>query len=303
MKRKLLVVTVGFFAFIVIGDFIYSQYVLYRWRQWEAGIVRDEDGIREGCRPFYVGPRSSNTAILMVHGFSDSPPIFRTMAERLAKSGFRCRVMRVPGFSTHLTIHAKLTTAEWRSAIDREVRTLRKRHQRVVIIGHSLGGALTIRHILEHPESADAVVLLAPLLAVSDERAPVLSSRSWYEAAGFALNFTTVIQNTYPIDGYSDEARDFAYREVFVPRRIYDNLFEILDSVEGRAGEIQTPLLMAVSNQDHVINWKVDEEFFEDLRSKPKKLIWQNEAGHAIPLDTGWRELTDEIVEFIGQSE
>ena len=296
--KKLFKAALFVIGLILLVDFGYSRFVAHQWRQWEAEIQRDTDFIRAGCQPFMTGNADSSVAILMVHGFADSPPIFRPMAERLANAGFRCRVMRVPGFGMPLSVNSKLLTKEWMLAVDQELRVLRKSHEKVVVVGHSLGAAISIQHTLNRPESVDGLVLLAPLIAVSDERAPILSARQWYQVASTLLNFSTVVRNVYPIDGYSDQAKSFAYRERFIPRRIYDNLFELLDMIDGRAAEIEVPILLAASRRDRVINWNVAEQFLKTTNSTSKKLIRLDEAGHALPLDNGWEQLTDNIIEF-----
>src|SRR5579871_5198861 len=81
-------------------DFSYSLLVQFQYARWEAGIVRDPDGVRRGCREFTVG--RGDTALLLIHGFSDSPAVFRRMAPDLAARGFACRAMRLDRKSTRL---------------------------------------------------------------------------------------------------------------------------------------------------------------------------------------------------------
>src|SRR5690606_36206522 len=79
------------------GDYLYYHVVSRRLAEWERGVVRDADGVREGCREFTMG-NGSRQAILMVHGFNDSPRAYQKTASMLAVRGFTCRAMRLAGF-------------------------------------------------------------------------------------------------------------------------------------------------------------------------------------------------------------
>ncbi|MCH8922653.1 MAG: hypothetical protein IIA67_05840, partial [Planctomycetes bacterium] len=71
-------------ALWLAGDFLHSRVVRFRLARWERRIERDEDGVRLGCADFTLG--SGETALLLVHGFGDSPAVFlplgRPPAER-----------------------------------------------------------------------------------------------------------------------------------------------------------------------------------------------------------------------------
>src|SRR5206468_12893176 len=81
-------------ALWVGGDLLYSLVVGHLYRRWEAGIERDADGVRLGCREFTLG--EGKDAVLLVHGFGDSPAIFRRIAPALAAKGFACHALRLP---------------------------------------------------------------------------------------------------------------------------------------------------------------------------------------------------------------
>jgi len=147
------------------GDFIYSRIVLHRYQAWERSIERDTDGVRIGCRDFCVG--EGRTALLFVHGYSDSPAMFRLLAPRLAELGFRCRVMLRPGCARPLDLYAEATREKWRNAVKREIALLGEKHERVFVVSHSLGSAIAIDYLLEEREMIDGIVLLAPLIELS----------------------------------------------------------------------------------------------------------------------------------------
>jgi len=280
----------------LLGDFIYSCYVASQIRQREATVERDADGLEVGCREYTVG--SGSTAILLVHGINDSPACYHKVTPALAEEGFTCRVMRMPGFAKPIPVYAKATRHQWLAAVKREIAALRQDHDRVVVVAHSLGGAVTIAHVLENPEAVDGVVLIAPAIEVSSRRSPVLPVRAWHEISQCVLPFTTVAYSPFPGDCYDLSALEYPGRIPFTPKSVADETFQLIDFNRGRAAELDLPLMMVLSKDDRVIDWQAAERFYEQASSEAKEVHFLENSRHVIPVDGDWEVLVQKIAEF-----
>ena len=176
---------------------------------------------------------------------------------------------------------------------------LRKKHRRVVAVGHSLGAALLIEHLLDHPNAADAAVLLAPQIGVCNDRSPIFSARTWYVIGRRLLVFSQMLENIFPVDGHSEQARAFDLQAVFVPAGLYDIVFETIERIAHRAAEFTVPQMTVLASDDKVIDTAVAEQFYHDSASPRKELHHQKDAGHNLPMDNGWRELAEQIAQFV----
>jgi carboxylesterase len=292
-----LIIVAGLVLFWLGGDFVYSRIVLHRVNRWERSIRREPDGVRAGCRERTLG--EGRAALLFVHGFNDCPAIFDRLAPRLAERGYTCRLMRLPGFATPVETYSRSTRAQWLEAVEQEIANLRATHERVGVVAHSLGGAITVRHLLDHPRTVDGVVLLAPLIDVSDARSPVLSPRAWHRLGNRVLFFTRVVETPFGLSARSPEARAYDLNTRFTPREIFEQLYALLDEIDGRAGEFDAPLLLVLGRQDEVIDRIAAERFLEQSNSPVKVVVVLDDAGHQVPLDHGWETLPDEIVRFL----
>lgn len=281
----------------VLADLLYSRVVAWRLRRWEESVERSEDGIQAAKHAYGIG--SGEIALLLIHGVDDSPRVFRKMAPLLADLGFACRVMRLPGFAEPVPVSAGVTREDWLRAVDREIRELRGSRKTVGIVAHSLGAAVAIAHVVDHPESADAVVLLAPLIRVSRRRSPLLSARAWHRFAGRTLRFTRITETPFTIDAKDPAERDYPGRVRFTPRSLFDQLFGLIDGIRHRAPDLTAPLLVFVAPDDLVVDNRAAERFFREAGSRVKTLRYTESAGHAIPVDYGWEEVTREIAEFV----
>ncbi|MBU0880354.1 lysophospholipase [Patescibacteria group bacterium] len=284
---------------IIIGDAIYSTIVKYRLKQWESHIERDIDGIQQGRQEFTVG--NGEIALLMLHGFGDSPSVYKKIAPALAKKGFTCKAMRLPGFAEPMNKYAKTNMDLWLEALDREINQLKQNHKHVWIIAHSLGGAITIKYLLENPKAVDGVILLAPLIKVFNQCGSLFPTRMLYEIGIRCLFITKIFENYIPIDVNNPEEKKKykIFCDRFIPRNIYNELFKLIDSFKGKEDKFNVPMLMILSQKDKIIESNASKQFFQKSSSTHKRLIVLENSGHVIPLDYEWKEAVSAILTFI----
>ena len=75
-------------------------------------------------------------AVLLVHGFNNSPRLWDFIAQELAEQGYHCRAMRLPGFAMTNEQYARSTIEDWIEAVQEEVATLKASHGRVHLVAH-----------------------------------------------------------------------------------------------------------------------------------------------------------------------
>lgn len=275
------------------GDAVYSLRIHSR-----AG----RPGIRRAAiEPFSLNP-DGNPALLLIHGFADGPSVFEKIAPPLADAGLAVRALHLPGSGIPAPEMAGTTLAVWRKAIDREIAALRAAdpERPVWLVGHSLGGTLAFDAALRPGNGIAGLVLLAPLLAPSDVRSPLLGSRQWFQLLSRALVFTTIVESRLPPDLRDPVARASYQTDQFIHRDIYRALFETLDSVRPRAAEWDGPLLMVVSPTDRVVDTPTSAKFlFEATNARPARLSELYAGGHVLPLDFGHEKIARKIIAFI----
>jgi carboxylesterase len=109
-------------------------------------------------RPFYW--TKGKPAALLVHGFPGSPAEMRGLAQTLYEAGWSVQGILLPGLGADIATLPERRATDWLQAVDRVLVALRQEHYPVLLVGHSLGGALALQTAARRP--ADALVLLAP---------------------------------------------------------------------------------------------------------------------------------------------
>lgn len=273
----------------LLGDFIHAAVINYRLRRWISTLSWGDDGVREDCRAYSSG--QGEFALLLVHGFNNSPRIWDRMVPQLVASGFHCRVMRLPGFAERPNETRKATAEHWLAAIESELQELQAEHPRVAIVGHSLGAVAAIRHLSENPGAAESAVLIAPALAVSNRRSPLLPTRVWHEFGRWTLLFTRFVESPFTMDVHDPERRDYTYGSSFAHRGAIDELYRLTDRVREGDVPFRTPMMMILSRDDQIVSWQAAEHFLRQGSSPENLLVFAPDTGHELPIDNGAEEL------------
>lgn len=270
---------------------------LRRWR-WEATITRDNKGLLPQADSYTKGHGA--IALLFVHGFADTPMLWSPMVDYINKQtdAFTCRAMRLPGSCEPLPVARQVALDQWQQAVDHEIASLRKDHDQVWLVAHSLGAALSIDAALRNPDTVQGLILIAPLIKVSSAKTYFIPPEAGFTCARGVFVFSPVFESMFSWNPTMADGPSFTYiRDRFIPFQVYKNLFRLTRLNRDRAKDIKRPVFAAISKFDRVVDSKTASQWLEHVQGK--KVIRWTETGHVIHMDPGWQALTDEIITFI----
>src|SRR5687767_2306551 len=134
-----------------------------------TGVIEGAEGI--------VRATGSRRAVLILHGFGDTPQTLEYLADHLHGLGFTVHAPLLPGHGRTLAEFGVTSADAWLAAAERELAALRRSHEFVGLVGLSMGGALSVILAARSATPAggadragvqgpDALVLLAPYLSM-----------------------------------------------------------------------------------------------------------------------------------------
>lgn len=243
----------------------------------------------EGGEPFEF-IQNSKKAILFVHGFPGSPKMFYMVREMAVKEGYDVFCPRLPGFSSTEEEFVGTNFTMWHKYIVDYYNSLRPSYDSFYIVGHSMGGALTLKLIQELDNSS------APT-AAAVVSAPVFLNRRNYGTVLFVIllfvrfisKFVTYIPPSRPPRSKEmDQDGDtewIGYRGKF-PRQIYSLLVGI-NRVKKGLNKVQCPCFLCQAREDQTVPFKNLEYIAghigsEDIEVKELSLSQWNHTKHSL---------------------
>jgi alpha-beta hydrolase superfamily lysophospholipase len=172
-----------------------------------------------------------------------------------------------------------------------------------VFFGHSMGGLITLRTLVEKGlMGAQAVALSAPLLGIAVE-VPALKLKAANLifkvfpslTMGNELKYEDLSRDSKVIYGYDHDP----LRNDKISLALYFGILESMDLINASAEKINFPLLMQLAGQDRVVSTPAAESFFDRVTSTEKKKIIYHEAFHEIFNDLDRTIAFQDLKEFL----
>lgn len=131
------------------------------WRGKQVKELSSEDA--KWLAPFDKRNSEKKKALLLLHGFSSSPAVYRQMIPGLTMyDAIVCPAL--PGHGESIDAFGKVTADDWRNAAENACEDLMNNYEKVDVMGLSLGGLLACH--LSKQFTLNHLYLLAPALAL-----------------------------------------------------------------------------------------------------------------------------------------
>jgi carboxylesterase len=260
-------------------------------RQFEAAYRRNPDGIIIGAESLLLrGTRPG--AVLVLHGYNDSPQAVGSMAGALHDAGWTTYAPLLPGHGRTLRAFAESRAADWIQGARDALAQLRRDHKAVAVCGLSMGGALALLLAAEEPDIR-AVVGLAPYLQLS-----------WPMRIMLALSPVAALGAKYVAGGGRRSVHDVQAGERMIAYRLSTpRLLRELAIVANRAFDalprVHQPVLIIQSREDNRIPVRLAEAAFARIGSSDKLLDWRTGTGHVLTVDYGHSEVERMVVAWL----
>ena len=289
-------------AFLFFFDLIHAQSVPAAVPRDLATLYRDPEHA-PFCWP--VG----EPAALLVHGFLGTPAEISPLAQSLHQSGWAVRGVLLPGFGPDIETLPERRYEDWLAAVELALAKLRRKHSPVLLVGYSMGAALSLVAATQHP--LDGLVLLAPFI---HPVSPLLGAM-WAILRPLMPRYVRPLRRTdlgdphvrasltevMPDLDLDDIEVQRALREAAIPVSI---LFQLRKSglrAWRKAPEVTVPTLVLQGDGDSVAKPRYTRRLARRLRHRAGYI--EVEAGHRLVhrVEPNWPEVEQAVLEFAGR--
>ncbi len=256
------------------------------------GAQRNARGVIAGAESFTL-EGSTDRAIVLLHGFNDSPQTMRSPAAAMHAAGWTVYAPLLPGHGRSPRAFAASGADAWISAARAVVRDALQRHRQVAVGGLSLGGALAAIVASEEP-SVKAAVLFAPFLVHSRRLGAIAAL---WPLVTLGVEYLTGGSSTRAVRDPEARATLIAYG-CSTPRLLRE-VQRVVRRARAALPAVRQPVWIAQSSDDYRIPDEQAQGAFDLLGSGDKRLHWTTGNGHVITVDYGHEELSAEAVRWL----
>lgn len=262
---------------------------------------------------FYQVWRGSESrgTIVVTHGLAEHSENYNRFAQTMAEDGWtvvgwdlrghgksegkRGYVEDFADFSNDLDLFIKFIKAQ-----------THKRGQPMFLFGHSLGGLITLKTVINHaPGGITALLLSSPALGVTLE-VPKIKVKAAHVLADWLPKVTLYNEIDYTIlhrdQELLKEYRKDPLRHEKISPRLFLGMNAAIEEAFSHAGEIHQPMLMQLAGAEKVVNTPESERFFDLVGSKKKEILVYAESYHEIFNDLGREEVFRDLKEFVNKT-
>lgn len=202
-----------------------------------------------------------NKGALLVHGFPGTPAEMRPLGKALHEAGWTVRGILLPGFGKDIVNLEKRGHDDWLTAVCNGIAEMQARHEIVIVVGHSMGGALALEAAATR--QPDGVVLLAPFWKLNHALWTALPALKYAIPSFKPFRLMKVdfhnpqtrqgITNFMPEVNLDDPAVQAGIRDFAVPTRLLDQIRVVGANAYKRAPEVNARTFILQGSRDELV--------------------------------------------------
>ena len=234
--------------------------------------------------PFDIG--TGDIGVLCLHGLTGRPYEIRPVAEALARAGMRALGPALVGHEGDPEALTRIAFGEWLDGVREAYQGLCREHERVRVVGLSLGGLLSLALAAEEPVDALAVIGTPMALRFPiPQLVPVLRRA-----------FRYVPKRGSNIADPHARARHPGYD--VMPLQAVHELTRLQAHVRSGLARIEAPILIAHGALDTTANPQDVHIIESEISSKRREVLLLERSAHIVSVDHDGPALAEAVSEF-----
>jgi carboxylesterase len=254
-------------------------------------LVPGPGGIIPGAEPIALDA-GTGRAVLLLHGFGDTPQTLRYLAAALHAEGYTVRAPLLPGHGRTLAAFGATRAKQWIAAARDAYEEIVAVYGPSPVVGLSMGGALGIVLAAETPDMP-ALALVAPYVSMPRRARVVARFHPVWE-------LVTPYFRSGGERSIHDEAERAASRGygVLTPALLFE-LSRVVRRVQVSLPRVRVPTLVIHGLNDERIPPDAAARAYARLGAADKRLVWTDEGGHVLTVDRGRERVIALVLEWL----
>ncbi|MCH7587494.1 MAG: alpha/beta fold hydrolase [Chloroflexi bacterium] len=250
---------------------------------------------RKGEPFFFPG---NGVGCLLVHGFVSTPQEMRWLGSQLSASGYTVLGIRLFGHASHPSDLNRVRWEDWLASLEDGVHLLRHRCDRIVVIGHSLGGVIAF---------IGAGYLNFDGLITTSTPFHTLPYRRIRRLEGLLpllrplSIFIRTVPKPPPLDYVDPQAAKQHLTYSVFPLRALPEIAEMFEEMRQVLPQLSLPTLLIHSLKDRGVPISNVDELSEHFGGSELEILKVENSGHVIVLEPERERVLAAMVAFISK--
>jgi carboxylesterase len=240
--------------------------------------------VMQGAEP-YLMP-GGKRGVLLIHGFTGSPSEMRLMGEFLNTQGYTVFAPRLCGHGSTPEDMEETGWKQWYADAEDGFCILSGCCSDISVVGLSMGGLLSLKLASEYPVAR--LVAMSTPIYIADRRLPMLPVLRLFRSYA--------VRRRRKMAGI-DPAYSVCYDRT--PLKSVASLLELIKHVDGLIPQVHTPALIVQSQNDRTVRPKSARHIYELISSREKTLMWLEQSGHIVTLDSERSTVFQAVDDFL----
>lgn len=239
--------------------------------------------ILNGAEPYLF--KGGKKGVLLIHGFTGSPAEMRMLADYLLEQGFTVMAVRLPGHGTQVEDLNKTQWKDWYNAVVDGYNILKCMCDDISVVGISMGSLLAIKLATYHV--IDKLIVMSTPIEINNDKLAFLPVHKIFQS------YIPKRKRHYNIS----DIYDISYDKY--PLGALSSMIELIDKVKENLPSVTNPVLIIQSRVEKTVKPKSATYINKNIGSKKKQIIWLENSGHMIVLDSQRDAVFEKIAEFL----
>jgi alpha-beta hydrolase superfamily lysophospholipase len=255
-------------------------------------------------------PQTSVGTLLVTHGIAEHSDCYQKLAEDLAKNNWTVFVWDLRGHGRSEGKRGYVNRfQDFSDDLDAAIRHVKAkvlaRGESLALFGHSMGGLITLKCLLNHsPANISVLALSSPAVGLS-LKVPALKEKAARLLAEWApkvtlhneINFDVLIHNSDMVREYKADP----LRHDKASPRLFLGMLDAFEEVKNGASEIHIPTIMQLAGLEKVVSTPDSEKLFDKMGAKKKKIYIYADSFHEVFNDIDRDEAIKDLVAFLNE--
>jgi alpha-beta hydrolase superfamily lysophospholipase len=227
---------------------------------------------------YWVPATSVRAVIVLVHGAAEHSARYEHVARFFTARGFVVAAFDLPGHGRSGGLRGFIpdfndyleALGEFRQRLAVDFKNISQ-----VLLGHSMGGLISARYLLDYQDGIAACVLSGPLIRSEQQPGSVLLrllrllSVILPKLGVLSLDSSGVSRNPQEVQRYRDDPLVFTGK---LRARMVAELFRAMSAVEAGARSLRLPMLILHGGSDSISSPRGSRFLYEQVSSQHKRL-------------------------------